>query len=89
MNKLISKTGSWILGIIGLVLFIYIGLFAISVIPAIILSPFIVFEILKDGGWLELSLYYKIVIVFGGTIFTTIVLRELFNLLRWLKSKLM
>lgn len=87
MNQQIKKVGLWIAGIIGFILLIYAVLFTISVIPAIILSPFFIFEIIKEGGWSEISLYYRLVIICAGLIFVGIVIKELWLLIKWIKKR--
>ena len=88
MRQQIKKIGFWIACTIGVILFLYAALFTISVIPAIILSPFIIFETIKDGGWSEISPYYKLVIICGGFIFIGIVLKELWSFIKWVKEKI-
>mgnify|MGYP001566515415 CR=1 FL=1 len=88
MKQQIKKIGFWIICAIGAILFLYVALFTISVIPAIIFSPFIIFETIKDNGWSEISLYYKLVIICGGLIFTVIVLKELWSFIKWVKNKI-
>jgi len=88
MNQKTKKVGLWIVGIIGFILVIYISFFAISVIPAIILSPFIIFEIIKEGGWSEISLWYKLVIICGGSIFLGIVTKGFWPFIKWIKEKI-
>lgn len=88
MNQQIKKTGLWVAGIIACILLIYVAVFTVSVIPAIILSPFFIFEVIKDGGWSGISLYYKLVIVSGGLIFVSIVIKELWLFIRWVKEKI-
>lgn len=83
-----KKVGLWIVGIVGFILLIYAAFFAISVIPAIILSPFIIFEIIKEGGWSEISLWYKLIIICGGLIFIGIVIKEFWPFIKWIEEKI-
>lgn len=78
MKNSLKKIIKWIigtfLGILGLYLFLCLAFFAISVIPSIIFSPIIVYGIIKDpSSWSDISLYYKLVIIFGVIIFLGIV----------------
>mgnify|MGYP001591203544 CR=1 FL=1 len=88
MNQQIKQIGLWIAGAIEGILLIYVVILIIPVIPAIGLSPFIIFEIIKDGGWSEISLYYKLIIICGSLIFTGAVIKELWSLVIWIKEKI-
>ena len=83
-----KKQGLWIAGIIGGVLLIYVAVFTISVIPAIMLSPFVILEIIKDGGWSAISLYYKLIIICGSLIFMGIVMKELWLFIKWIREEI-
>lgn len=87
MNQKAKKIIIWIATILAGILFIYLIFFTISVIPTIILSPFIVYELVKEGGWAEIPLYYKLVIICGGLIFIGIILKVL-GLFKWIEDKL-
>lgn len=88
MSQQMKKVGLWIAGIVGFILLIYLAFFAISVTPTIILSPFIVFEIIKEGGWSELSLWHKLLIICGSSIFVGIIIKEFWPLVGWIKEKI-
>ena len=88
MNQQIKKAVLWIAGILGFLALVYVAIFSISVIPAIILSPFFIYEIIKENGWSEVPLYYKLVIICGGLIFTGIVMKELRSLIVWINEKI-
>jgi hypothetical protein len=79
MNQQIKKAALWMASIIGFIALVYVAIFTISVIPAIILSPIFIYEIMKEGGWSEVPLYYKLVIICGGLIFAGIVVKELWS----------
>ncbi|MFA5359969.1 MAG: hypothetical protein WC349_03375 [Patescibacteria group bacterium] len=87
MNQKANEILKWIAIIFAGILFIYLIFFAISIIPTIILSPFIIYELVKEGGWAEIPLYYKLVIICGGLIFIGIILKVL-GLSKWIEDKL-
>lgn len=87
MNQQIKKVVVWVVSIIGGILLIYLIFFIISVMPAIILSPVVVYELIKEGGWAEIPLYYKFVIICSGLIFIGIILKTL-GLFKWIEEKL-
>lgn len=88
MNQQIKRAVLWIAGIVGFIALAYVAIFTISVIPAIMLSPFFIYEIIKEGGWSEVPLYYKLVIICGGLIFAGIVMKELWSFVEWIKEKI-
>ena len=82
MKNSLKKIIKWIietfLGILGFYLFLCLAFFAISVIPSIIFSPFIVYEIIKDpSNWSDISLYSKLVITLGSIIFLGIIIIQI------------
>ena len=87
MESKSKKIVIYVSTILAGILLIYLIFFAISVIPAIILAPFIVYESIKEGNWGEIPLYYKLIIICGGLILVSIILKML-GLFEWIENKL-
>ena len=88
MTNKLKKIITWIIAIPLSVVIIYLTFFTISVIPAVLLSPAIIYDLIKNpNSWHNISLYYKLVIMFSTTILTGTVLKELFNFFIWIKNK--
>ncbi|MBA3047369.1 hypothetical protein FP830_03490 [Candidatus Falkowbacteria bacterium] len=89
MTKNTKKFINWIIGIFLLIPCIYLVFFAVSIIPSTIFSPVIVYEIVKDpSSWSDISLYYKLVIIFGAIIFLGIIVIEIIKLIKFIKDKI-
>ena len=89
MTEQTKKIITWIITITAGILLICLAFFAISIIPAIILSPAIIYDLIREPeSWSELSLYYKIVIISGSLVLAGIVVKELIGLVIWIKNKL-
>ena len=89
MKDLLKNTIKWIIGIFLTIFCIYFMFFAISVIPSTVFSPIIVYEIIKTpSSWLDISLHYKLVIIFGAIIFLGIIVIEIIKLIRFIKDKI-
>ncbi len=84
MQKLLKSISEWILG----VFFIYLMFLVISIIPAIPLSPFILYEFIKNPStWSDLHIYYQIVVTIGTIIFLGIIAIEINKLIQCLRRK--
>ena len=84
MKNIFKNILLYILGI----LFLCLAFFAISVIPSILFSPFLIYEFIKNpSSWLEISSYYKIIIILGTLIFSGIIILEIRKLIKYIRKK--